>query len=113
MFVCLFLQLDDQLEVIPLQVFGSDGKSCKVDVKLMNGRVGPREEMIVPVDVTWTAEVTMLLNQVNNKVAFYLVYPMYLTSIWLGWTTICAKSVADLGEGQNRPPPPQLWNLLQ
>ena len=26
-------------------------------MKLMNGRVGPREEMVVPVDVTWTAEV--------------------------------------------------------
>lgn len=25
----------------------------------MNGRVGPREEMVVPVDVSWTAEVNM------------------------------------------------------
>jgi hypothetical protein len=38
-------------------VFGNDSKNCKVDIKFMTGRVGPKEEMVVPVDVTWTAEV--------------------------------------------------------
>ena len=43
-------------------MIGEDAEHCKVDVEVMTGVVGPREELAIPVDMIWTAEVYTSFN---------------------------------------------------
>lgn len=40
-------------------MIGEDAEHCRVDIKIMTGLVGPREELAIPLDMVWTAEVHM------------------------------------------------------